>query len=249
MNPLDAFLNESRDADSSKDAEQRIQAWQERIHENLMVLVYPNAPYWQNVTLVAVTKHVDTEAIQGAFRCGLMAMGENKAVEALTKRATLPVELNEAIEWHFLGRIQRNKLNKIVGHYDLIHSVDTSELLQSIAEKADALKVSQGILLQVNTSGESSKQGVSPEALPHLVEQALKLSPQVQLHGLMTMAPLTEDDTCIDDCFGRLNALGQELEARFNIRLPHLSMGMSHDYGQALSHGATIVRIGTKLFA
>ena len=176
-------------------------------------------------------------------------MGENKAVEALAKRNTLPKEINEAIEWHFIGHIQRNKLNKIVGHYDLIHSVDTLELAESIAEKARALKIEQSILVQVNTSGEDAKQGVNPENLLHLVEEILALSPAVKIAGLMTMAPNTDDLASIDRCFYGLKMLKEAVETRFNIKVPHLSMGMSNDYSQALANDATIVRIGTKLFA
>jgi hypothetical protein len=237
------------DTPPSKETEAQIQAWQERIQKNLMVLGYPTAPYWKNVTLVAVTKHADIYAIEGAVRCGLLAMGENKAVEALAKRNTLPKDVNEAIEWHFIGHIQRNKLTKIVGHYDLIHSVDNLELAQSIAEKAKALQLEQSILVQVNTSGELSKQGVSPEHLTSLVEELLALSPALKVMGLMTMAPLTEESHTIDACFRRLKTLKESVEARLGIELPHLSMGMSQDYSQALANDATIVRIGTKLFA
>jgi pyridoxal phosphate enzyme (YggS family) len=237
------------DTTPSKEGEAQIQAWQERIQENLMVLGYPTAPYWKNVTLVAVTKHADIYAIEGAVRAGLLAMGENKAVEALAKRSTLPKAVNEAIEWHFIGHIQRNKLNKIVGHYDLIHSVDNLELAQSIAEKARALNIEQSILVQVNTSGELSKQGVSPEHLTSLVEALLALSPALKVMGLMTMAPLSEEFHTIDACFRRLKTLKESVEARLGIELPDLSMGMSNDYSQALANDATIVRIGTKLFA
>lgn len=225
-----------------------VEEWRDRIQSNLRCLGYPEAPYWQGVSLVAVTKYVDANAIQGAFQCGLLAMGENKAVEALAKRKDLPPDVNEAIEWHFIGSIQRNKLNKIVGHYDLIHSVDRIELLEDIARKAHALKIEQRILLQVNVSGESSKHGVSLNDLPDLMRVALTFAPSVKVLGLMTMAPNTEDETVIDACFARLKHAKSDLEEAFSVSLPHLSMGMSHDYAQGLANGATIVRIGTKLF-
>jgi pyridoxal phosphate enzyme (YggS family) len=249
MNPFDAFLNDTLEKDFPQEAEAQIQAWQESIQDNLMILGYPTAPYWKGVTLVAVTKHADIYAIQGAVRCGLLAMGENKAVEALAKRNTLPKDVNEAIEWHFIGHIQRNKLNKIVGFYDVIHSVHSLELAEAIAEKARALNIEQSILVQVNTSGEASKQGVDPENLLHLVEKILALSPAVKVVGLMTMAPNTEDFETIDSCFKELKRLKETLETGLGIEVPQLSMGMSNDYSQALANGATIVRIGTKLFA
>jgi pyridoxal phosphate enzyme (YggS family) len=227
---------------------QTLDAWRERIQRNLLYMGYPQAPYWQGVSLVAVTKYVDALAIQGAFQCGLLAMGENKAVEALAKRSLLPPEVNEAIEWHFIGSIQRNKLNKIVGHYDLIHSVDRLELLEDIASKAEVLHLEQAILLQVNASEEISKHGVTQEALPDLMARALTLAPHVKVLGLMTMAPNTEDLSVIDECFTRLRNAKTQLEKEFTVSLSHLSMGMSNDYAQGLANGATIVRIGSKLF-
>jgi PLP dependent protein len=223
--------------------------WQARIRENLMMMGYPEAPYWKQTLLVGVTKHADATMTHAAFLAGIHCMGENKAVEAMKKRAELPPEVNDAIEWHFIGHIQKNKLNKIVGHYDVIHSVESPELMYAISEKAVAQGVEQLILIQVNVSGEASKQGVAPDALPQMLEEAAVLAPHIQVIGLMTMAPAEADEPTLDACFGGLAQLRDAMQTQLGVKLPHLSMGMSDDYAHALAHGATIVRIGSKLFA
>lgn len=226
-----------------------LEDWQARIRGNLMIMGYPTAPYWKHALLVGVTKYANATMVHAAFLAGIQCMGENKAVEAMKKRAELPPEVNQAIEWHFIGHIQKNKLNKIVGHYDLIHSVDSLELMQAIAEKAKAASLQQMILLQVNVSGESSKQGMAPGVLPHLLEEAKALQPHVHVMGLMTMAPENADEATLEACFGGLACLRHDVQTQTGVVLPHLSMGMSGDYAHALAHGATIVRIGSKLFA
>jgi PLP dependent protein len=233
----------------ARQAQPGLAEWQGRIRQNLMMMGYPEAPYWKNTLLVGVTKHADATMTHAAFLAGIQCMGENKAVEAMKKRAELPPEVNEAIEWHFIGHIQKNKLNKIVGHYDVIHSVESLELMQAIAEKAAAQRITQLILIQVNVSGEATKQGVTPEALPQVLQEAMKLAPHVEVIGLMTMAPAEADETALDACFGGLANLREALQTQLGVKLPHLSMGMSDDYAHALAHGATIVRIGSKLFA
>jgi PLP dependent protein len=233
----------------AQQAQPGLAEWQGRIRQNLMMMGYPEAPYWKNTLLVGVTKHANATMTHAAFLAGIHCMGENKAVEAMKKRAELPPEVNEAIEWHFIGHIQKNKLNKIVGQYDVIHSVESLELMQAIAEKAAAQHITQLILLQVNVSGEASKQGLDPEELPHMMEEAAKLAPHIKVVGLMTMAPAEADEAMLEACFGGLAQLRDSLQTQQGVKLPHLSMGMSDDYAHALAHGATIVRIGSKLFA
>jgi pyridoxal phosphate enzyme (YggS family) len=208
--------------------------WQARIRSNLMLMGYPDAPYWKQTLLVGVTKYADATMTHAAFLAGIHCMGENKAVEAMKKRATLPADVNEAIEWHFIGHI---------------HSVESLELLNAIAEKAKEQGIEQIILLQVNVSGEATKQGIPPEDLPQMMEAALALAPHIKVVGLMTMAPAEADEATLDACFGGLAHLRDMLQTQLGVELPHLSMGMSDDYAHALAHGATIVRIGSKLFA
>jgi PLP dependent protein len=223
--------------------------WQARIQQNLMLMGYPTAPYWKQCILVAASKYADAAMIEAAFHAGIPCMGENRAVEALQKRAQISPDVEQAIEWHFIGHIQKNKLNKIVGHYELLHSVDSADLLMAIIEKARERELQQKILLQVNVSGEESKHGLTPVEVGEVMAQGLQYPKDVTILGLMTMAPAQADDSVLDACFGGLAELRDVLQSAYNTKLPHLSMGMSDDYAHALAHGATIVRIGSKLFA
>lgn len=229
------------------DSMQTSQAWEARVRENLKTLRYPDA--FGAAKLVAISKYVPAEAVEGAYHAGLRCFGESKAVEALRKREQLPLTLEREIEWHFIGHIQRNKLNKIVGHYALIHSVDSLKLLHAVAEKAQQFGVVQPVLLQVNVSGEAQKQGFCEAAVEAALEAALNAAPHLVVQGFMTMAPHTDDEATISACFSRLASLREALAETLGVALPHLSMGMSNDYGLALANGATITRIGSWVFA
>ncbi|MCP5469801.1 MAG: YggS family pyridoxal phosphate-dependent enzyme [Chlamydiales bacterium] len=183
--------------------------------------------------LVVVSKGRSIEEIQRLYDAGERDFGENRLPEAFEKMEALPKD----IRWHFIGKIQSKKVSRVVGRFYLIHSVDTPDLVEKIAAKGQ----NDAILLQVNASGEGSKSGLSPSQWEEHLERLLALS-GVELKGLMTMAPFTEDEECIRSCFASVHALAQKW------KLPELSMGMSNDYEIALEEGATIVRIGTKLF-
>jgi pyridoxal phosphate enzyme (YggS family) len=183
----------------------------------------------------------------GAFRAGLMYFGESRPVEALEKRALLPLEVEQAVTWHFIGHLQRNKVNKVVGHYALIHSVDSFELLEAISKRARALSLVQGVLLQVNVSGELSKQGFTPPEVEAVLLKAKNLE-GVRALGLMTIAPKEADEAQQAMIFSQCQALKQHAEMKSAQSLEISSMGMTQDYSQALVAGATIVRIGNKLF-
>ena len=142
------------------------------------------------------------------------------------------------IRWHFIGKLQRKKVPKVAGKFTLIHSIDSVELAQKLGD----MSATSRILLEVNTSGEESKSGLTPEAWKTSFPQIASLR-GVKVEGLMTMAPLTDDSGRIRACFARLRELGEVLE------LPFLSMGMSQDYKIALEEGATHLRIGTAVFA
>lgn len=191
----------------------------------------------QDITVIAVSKQRSIEEIKIAYDLGCRDFGENRIPEALEKMAVLPQDIN----WHFIGALQKNKVNKAIGHFTLIHSVDTPELAEKIAKSSEAANLTTSILLQVNTSGEASKQGLNPEAWrPHL--ESLFSLKNIEIKGLMTMAPLTEDTAIIRKTFHSLR------EFRDELKLPLLSMGMSHDYEIALEEGANLLRIGTAIF-
>jgi pyridoxal phosphate enzyme (YggS family) len=223
------------------------QAIADRLTDSAVGLDYPNSPKWEGVTLVAVTKYASAEQMLGAFRAGLKNFGESKPVEALQKRATLPAEMEQSITWHFIGNLQRNKVNKVVGYYTLIHSVDTFELLEAIAQRARGLNIIQAVLLQVNISGETSKNGFEPHEAENVLRKAETLH-SVRVCGFMTMAPKEATEQQQAEIFSNFQQLKSHLENKLGKKFNSSSMGMSQDYSQALIQGATIVRIGNKLF-
>lgn len=189
-------------------------------------------------TLVAVSKKRTTFQILDLYNLGHRDFGENKVQEFLEKKPKLP----EDIRWHFIGHLQKNKVNKVVGEVDLIHSVDSLELAEKIGERAKSQGITCAILLQVNTSGEASKYGLSVDQFEKEA-QAFKGIEGIEIKGLMTMAPLTEDQELIRHSFIVLRGLQET-----HFPGGELSMGMSHDYEIALEEGASIVRIGSFIF-
>jgi PLP dependent protein len=194
------------------------------------------------VTIVAVTKTHGPDAVQAAWAAGLRVVGENRVQEALEKQAAC---LDWAVEWHLIGRLQRNKARQAAGRFALIHSVDRAELAEELDRRTVA-GTRQPILVQVNCSGEPQKGGVEPEELPALLDRIAPLV-RLELRGLMTMAELTPDEALQRRAFRRLRELKDEAVARGH-HLRELSMGMSSDYLVAVEEGATLVRLGTLLF-
>lgn len=189
------------------------------------------------ITLIAVTKYATLESIREAYNLGLRSFGESRIPAALEKMAQLPSD----IDWHFIGRLQSNKVAKAIGCFELIHSVDSLALAQKISAASTQQGCITQVLLQVNTSGEPSKQGLTPDTCRKHFLELSQLS-GISIQGLMTMAPLTDDANVIRACFSRLRGLRDELKLR------DLSMGMSHDFSIAIEEGATLLRIGSSLF-
>ncbi len=194
------------------------------------------------VRIVAVTKTHGPEAVRAAFAAGIDAVGENRVQEALTKLESLR---DLPLEWHLIGTVQRNKVRRIVGQFRLIHTVDRFDLVSEFSRRIPE-HAPQGVLIEVNCSGESAKAGVAPERLPHLIDEVLGHE-NLKLEGLMTMAPFTDDRDLQRRTFRMLRVLRDEAAGR-GIDLQHLSMGMSNDFGVAVEEGATMVRLGTVLF-
>ena len=191
----------------------------------------------EDITLIAVSKGHPKEHLESIYQAGARDFGESRVQEASEKIAATPTD----IHWHLIGTLQRKKVPKAVGAFSLIHSVDSPELANKIATIAKEQNKQQSILLQVNTSGEKSKHGLTPQGWRNAVQDLLKM-PSIKIEGLMTMAPLTNDKAIIRHCFAELRAFRDELG------LKHLSMGMSQDYSIAIAEGATMLRIGTTLF-
>jgi pyridoxal phosphate enzyme (YggS family) len=197
--------------------------------------------------LVAVTKHASPEAMRAVWALGVHRFGESKVQDALTKIAELaPL----APEWHFIGHLQTNKVKRVVGAFALVHSVDSWRLAEAIDEEAVSRGLVQPILVQVNTSGETSKYGVSPEEAPEVIGQMVRDLRGVEVRGLMTMAPRSEDPEDARWCFRRCRELQESLASSLpnGRRVNQLSMGMSQDFTVAVEEGATLIRIGSGLF-
>jgi len=212
-----------------------------------------------DVKLVVVTKSANIEAVKEVIRLGFTELGENR-VQQLKKVATqiagyLQASGEEAgaakdIRWHMIGHLQRNKVRQVLPVASLIHSVDTLRLAEEISASATKLGFSARVLLQVNTSNEPQKYGAPVGAATHLAEQIFTL-PNVELAGLMTMAPLTHNKDVVRACFVRARELFEEIRGERIVgpQFRELSMGMSSDYEVAIEEGATILRIGSAIFA
>ena len=198
----------------------------------------------KSVKLLGATKTVPPETINEFYNCGLKVFGENRVQEFLKKYEALK-DLN--IEWHFIGYLQTNKVKYLMGKVVLIHSLDRKNLADEIQKRAQKNNIVQDVLIEVNIGGEETKAGVEPEKLKELFEYTLNLS-NIRVLGLMCIPPYLENPEDVRPYFRKLRKLKEELEKDYNVLLPHLSMGMSHDFEVAIEEGATIVRIGTLLF-
>ena len=195
---------------------------------------------YASIGLLAVSKTKPAAAIRQAHAAGLSDFGENYLQEALEKQ----LELNDLpLIWHFIGPIQSNKTKPIAEHFAWVHSVDRLKVAERLSAQRPTHLPALNICLQVNVSGEASKSGCTPEALPALAQAVSKL-PNLKLRGLMAIPEPTEDPAEQRAAFARL----KELQNRLNLDLDTLSMGMSHDLEAAIGEGATWVRIGTALF-
>lgn len=211
------------------------------------------------VKLVVVTKSATVQAIKEVIRLGFTNLGENR-VQQLKKVSAQISEflesgsndsnLPERVSWHMVGHLQRNKVRQVLPIASLIHSVDTLRLAEEINTSAAKLNIRPKILLQVNVSHEPQKYGVPVGAATHLAEQ-IETLPNLRLAGLMTMAPLTHNKDVIRACFVRARELFIELRGEKIVgpQFTELSMGMSSDYEIAVEEGATILRIGSAIFA
>ena len=195
------------------------------------------------VEIVGVTKTHGPDLVQEAWQAGIRLFGENKVQEAAWK---IPA-CGSGPEWHLIGHLQRNKVRSALELFSVIHSVDSIRLLAQIEQCAEEQGARPEILLEINVSGEASKNGVAPEQAAELIEYALGCR-NLTLTGLMTLAPFAPDPELTRPVFARLRDVRDQWERQFGIGLPKLSMGMSHDYQVAIEEGATWVRLGTVLF-
>ena len=195
------------------------------------------------VELVAVTKTHPVEVIRRAVEAGQILFGENRVQEAKAKIPDLPAKLR----WHLIGHLQSNKIRQALPLFEVIHGVDSVELLEDIQRISSELGLFPRVFLQVNVAGESSKFGFPPEKLLAQVERIV-VADRVQIEGLMAIPPMAANPENSRKYFVGLRDLRDRLEKEFRFSLPHLSMGMSADYPVAIEEGATLVRVGTAIF-
>lgn len=207
------------------------------VRQNIRSLVVNS----EAVNIVAATKYANANQILELFESGITMMGENRVDALLEKKA----QLSLPIEWHFIGTLQSRKVKDVINEIECLHSLDRLSLATEIQKyRQEPLPC----FIQVNVSKEESKHGLSIEEVIPFIE-ALKQYPVIQVIGLMTMAPHTNDEGVIRDCFKKLKQLQVSIsECHLEVNCSMLSMGMSNDYMIAIEEGATHIRLGSVLF-
>ena len=197
------------------------------------------------ITLIAVTKTRTADEINEAIECGIINIGENKPQEVRDKFE----DVNPSAKWHMIGHLQTNKIKYIIDRVCMIHSVDSIRLMDEIDRHAAKRDIIMDILIQVNISGEETKQGCTPEELENILLHAGKLN-NIRVKGLMTIAPKTDRNITNSLHFDNIRKLFVDINQKTydNVTMECLSMGMSGDYETAIECGATMVRVGTAIF-
>ena len=198
-----------------------------------------------DVTVVAITKTFGPEAVDEAVRGGILDVGENRVQEFLGKADHVSLDCR----WHLVGHLQTNKVNKAIGRFALVQSVDSIKIAERLSRAGVERDITTDILIEVNTSGEAPKHGFDPKETIDAFGGIVQL-PNLSVCGLMTVGPWVEDDAIIASAFGTLRMLKEEIERSVSddLMLEHLSMGMSDDFELAIMEGSTMVRLGRALF-
>jgi pyridoxal phosphate enzyme (YggS family) len=196
-----------------------------------------------DIELVAISKTHDAAKVRVAYEGGQLLFGESKVQEA---RAKIP-ELPSAIRWQFVGHMQKNKIRQALPLFELFHGIDDVDLAREMNRIAEEQGMHPRILLEVNVAGEGSKFGFKPDKLRAEMEALLSLT-RLSIEGLMAIPPLAEEAEASRKFFVDLRENRDALEKEFDVKLPHLSMGMTNDFVVAIEEGATLVRVGTAIF-
>lgn len=219
----------------------------ERIEKLLDEIDYLSSKsiFKEKVSLVAVSKTFSAEKILEAYDCGIRIFGENKVQEAISKIDIL--KEYKDIKWHLIGHLQSNKVKKCKV-FSLIHSIDSIKLLEEFSKFEDSEK--PDILIQINSSKEETKSGLLIENVYDFFDKILEigLNKRLNIRGLMTIGPLTNDENKIRLAFRNTRKLYENLQYKYNIKFDILSMGMSSDYKIAIEEGSNMVRIGSLIF-
>ncbi|MEM7036101.1 MAG: YggS family pyridoxal phosphate-dependent enzyme [Bacteroidota bacterium] len=200
------------------------------------------------IKLIAVSKTKPMDLIRECAEAGQLDFGENRVQELAEKQATLSAELPD-IRWHMIGSLQRNKVRQIAEFVHLIHSVDSERLLAEIEKQAAKYERNIQVLLQLNISDESQKGGFQEDECEALLKR-MEEFPHVQVRGLMGMAAFTADMDVVQGQFRRLKAASERFKAVEGpqVEMAELSMGMSGDFPEAIAEGATMIRVGSRIF-
>lgn len=217
----------------------------EEVEEKIQAACNRSGRKREEVTLIAVSKTKPVSMIKEAYGAGIRVFGENKVQELTEKYDQLPSD----IQWQMIGHLQRNKVKYIIDKVELIHSVDSLRLLETIDREAAKKQLKAKVLLEVNMAREDTKFGLMPEEVMKFIDKVPEY-PHVLLEGLMTIAPNTEDPETNRQFFCALRKLSVDIADKNidNIHMGVLSMGMTNDYEVAIEEGATMVRVGTGIF-
>jgi PLP dependent protein len=215
----------------------------ERVRSQIAEAAKKSGRSVDGIELVAISKTHEAEKVRAAFDAGQQLFGESRVQEARAKIPLLP----SAARWHFVGRLQRNKIRQALPLFEFFHSVDSFELARDMNRIADEEGMRPRVLLEVNVAGEGSKIGFAPDSLRAQMEALLEL-PRLTIEGLMTIPPLAPEAEASRRYFVMLRELRDQFASEFQIALPHLSMGMTGDFPVAVEEGATLVRVGTAIF-
>ena len=221
-----------------------------RVKEQIASAAYRCNRTPDSVEIVAVTKGVSIAHIQTALECGADIIGENRVQEARQKYDKINFsDITQLFEWHLIGHLQRNKVKAALPLFSLIHSVDSLRLLKEISRRSEEIEKCTDILLQVNTTGETSKFGLAPEDTLNFIETSLTY-PNVRILGFMTMGKLSNTPNENRLAFELLRNLAERVKTQNypDVSIKYLSMGMSNDYEVAIEEGANLVRIGRAIF-
>jgi len=215
----------------------------ERVREQITQAAAKAGRPVNEIELVAITKKHPAEKVREAVEAGHTLFGESRVQEA---RAKIP-ELPSNLRWHFVGHLQKNKIRHALPLFELFHGVDSLALAQEVDRIAAEEGEHSRVLLEVNVAGEGSKFGFKAETLRAEIGSLLAL-PRLSIEGLMCIPPLTEEAEASRKFFVQLRELRNSLEKEFDVKFPHLSMGMTQDFWIAVEEGATLVRVGTAIF-
>ena len=218
----------------------------EIVKRNLLQIQEEIAPYTPNI--IAVTKYFGIDAMIAAYEAGLRDFGESRAIESIEKIHSLPNEIKSNSKFHFIGHLQTNKVNKVVCNFDVIHSIDSVKLASVVSEEALKVGKVQDVFIQLNNANEEQKYGFSKKELFENFEDIKDLK-GIKILGLMNIAPLEANSRELEKLFEDVRQTQIELVNKYNCEMREISMGMSNDYLIAAAHGATVLRIGRKLFS